>query len=990
MKQSILLFMAFLFCLELMSQETFPINGISDHRQEKYLIINAKIVTAFDQQPIDGSILIEKGKIISVQTGNPVVKDAIVVDVQGSYVYPSFIETYASYGIEVPRKNKPGFEGPQFLSEKQGAYHWNESLKPEIKAADVFIPNADQSKSFISNGFGVVLTHVNDGISRGSGVLVTLANRSSHEVILKTEASNQLAFRRGASTQDYPSSLMGMVALLRQTYYDGQWYEKNPTEKNLSLEAWNHLLNLPTIFEAGGWENILRADKIGDEFSIQYLIKGAGNEYQRIDEIKKTNATLIIPVQLPKTLDVENPLDAEKASLAELKHWELAPFNLYRLFQAKIPFIITSSDMKDANDFLSSVTRQVKNGLPVSEAIKALTYTPAKALGVDNQLGKIQKDFLANFIVCKGPLFTDTFQVYQNWIAGEQHILKPFAEKPLCGKYMFMSSDYSGEMVLNENGGSKLKMQDSSEIDVDISVTQKDLQISFRFTDTVALKGYTRFFGWKSGSNYEGWSAFSNGNYIQTSVNYIGTDTSVCKSVEKGKEDQKKDTSVIGEVIFPFVSYGWTEKPVAKKVLFRNATVWTNESQGILQETDVLIDNGKIISIGKNLSSGNAVIVDATGKHLTSGIIDEHSHIAVSGGVNEGTQSSSAEVRIGDVVNCSDVNIYRQLSGGVVISQLLHGSANPIGGQSAIIKLRWGLSPEEMKMKSAPGFIKFALGENVKQSNWGDKQTERFPQTRMGVEQVYMDYFTQAKEYNKTTNRRVDLELQALAEVLNKQRFITCHSYVQSEINMLMKVAEHFHFNINTFTHILEGYKVADIMKKHGVGASTFSDWWAYKYEVIEAIPQNPCILNEMGIITAINSDDAEMGRRLNQEAAKSIKYCGMSEEDAWKMVTLNPAKLLHIDQTTGSIAPGKDADLVLWSDNPLSIYAKAEQTYVDGIKYFDIEKDKAMQVWMKQERERIIQKMIADKKSGAPVDIPVVKQEKNYHCDDMEIYDGQ
>lgn len=990
MKQSILFFLVLLFCFELKSQETFPINGISDHRQEKYLIINAKIVTAFDQQPIDGSILIDKGKIISVQTGNAVVKDAIIVDVLGNYVYPSFIETYATYGIEIPRKNKPGFEGPQFLSEKQGAYHWNESLKPETKAADVFIPNADQSKSFISNGFGVVLTHVNDGISRGSGVLVTLANKSPHEVILKTEASNQLAFRRGASTQDYPSSLMGMVALLRQMYYDGQWYAKNPTEKNLSLEAWNHLLNLPTIFEAGGWENILRADKIGDEFSIQYLIKGAGNEYQRIEEIKKTNATLIVPVQLPKTLDVENPLDADKASLSELKHWELAPYNLSRLFQAKIPFIITSSDMKDANDFLSSVTKQVKNGLPVSEAIKALTYTPAKALGVDNQLGRIQKDFLANFIICKGPLFTDTFQVYQNWIAGEQHILQPFEEQSICGKYMFLSSDYSAEMILNENGGSKLKMQDSTEIDIDLLVTPKDLQMSFRFPDSAAIKGYTRFYGWKSGSNYAGWSAFSNGDYIQTSINYIGTDTSACKSVDKGKEEQKKETPVIGEVIFPFVAYGWTEKPMAKKVLFKNATVWTNESQGILQETDVLIDNGKIVSIGKNLPSGNAVIVDATGKHLTSGIIDEHSHIAVSGGVNEGTQSSSAEVRIGDVVNCSDINIYRQLSGGVVISQLLHGSANPIGGQSAIIKLRWGLSPEEMKMKSAPGFIKFALGENVKQSNWGDRQTERFPQTRMGVEQVYMDYFTQAQEYNKTSNHRVDLELQALAEVLNKQRFITCHSYVQSEINMLMKVAEHFHFNINTFTHILEGYKVADIMKKHGVGASTFSDWWAYKYEVIEAIPQNPCILNEMGIITAINSDDAEMGRRLNQEAAKSIKYCGMSEEDAWKMVTLNPAKLLHIDQTTGSILPGKDADLVLWSDNPLSIYAKAEQTYVDGIKYFDIEKDKAMQAWMQQERERIIQKMIVDKKSGAPVDIPVVKQEKNYHCDDMEIYDGQ
>ncbi|MCE9540330.1 MAG: amidohydrolase family protein, partial [Bacteroidetes bacterium] len=396
-----------------------------------------------------------------------------------------------------------------------------------------------------------------------------------------------------------------------------------------------------------------------------------------------------------------------------------------------------------------------------------------------------------------------------------------------------------------------------------------------------------------------------------------------------------------------------------------------------------------------------AKIIDGTGKHLTAGIIDEHSHIAISNGVNEGAQASSAEVRIGDVVNSEDINIYRQLAGGVTSAQLLHGSANPIGGQSALIKLRWGKSPEEMKFTKADGFIKFALGENVKQSNWGDFNTIRFPQSRMGVEQVYYDSFIRAKEYDakqkafsllsdKAKNIsgpfRRDLELEALTEILNKKRFITCHSYVQSEINMLMHVADSMGFKVNTFTHVLEGYKVADKMKTHGAGASTFSDWWAYKMEVQDAIPYNAALLTQMGITTAINSDDAEMGRRLNQEAAKSVKYGGMTEEEALKMVTLNPAKLLHIDNKVGSIKVGKDADLVLWSDNPLSIYAKAEKTIIDGLIYFDKDEDIKLRDDIQKERARIIQKMIEEKKGGAPTQKPVSKKQKLYGCDSMEL----
>jgi imidazolonepropionase-like amidohydrolase len=387
--------------------------------------------------------------------------------------------------------------------------------------------------------------------------------------------------------------------------------------------------------------------------------------------------------------------------------------------------------------------------------------------------------------------------------------------------------------------------------------------------------------------------------------------------------------------------------------------------------------------------------------HLTSGIIDEHSHIALFS-VNEGADASSAEVRMCDVINPDDINIYRQLAGGVTTAQLLHGSANPIGGQSCLIKLRWGKNPDEFKYEKADGFIKFALGENVKHSNGLNPDVARFPQTRMGVEQFYYDYFTRAKAYkkaiedfgkfspkdiekNKITSPRRDLDLDAIAEILDNKRFITCHSYIQSEVNMLMHVADSMKFKVNTFTHILEGYKVADKMKTHGANASTFSDWWAYKLEVMDAIPYNASMLTKVGVNTAINSDDAEMGRRLNQEAAKSIKYGKLSEVQALKLVTLNPAKMLHIDDKVGSIKVGKVADLVLWTDNPLSVYAKVNTTIIDGQIYYDVNDDAKLRTDMQKERARLIAKLITEKNKGAKVIKPVAKKQNNFHCDSEE-----
>jgi imidazolonepropionase-like amidohydrolase len=474
-----------------------------------------------------------------------------------------------------------------------------------------------------------------------------------------------------------------------------------------------------------------------------------------------------------------------------------------------------------------------------------------------------------------------------------------------------------------------------------------------------------------------------NGDSYDWTANFTNPHNQLAK-----KETPKKEFSV-GKLIYPFVSYGYESAPRAETVLVKNATVWTNESEGIVTETDLLIENGKIKAIGKGLNFGSAKVIDATGKHLTPGIIDEHSHIALQG-VNEGSQSVTSEVRMGDVLNSEDINIYRQLAGGVTTSQLLHGSANAIGGQSQLIKLRWGKSPEELKFGGNDGFIKFALGENVKQSNWGDAGGSRFPQTRMGVEQVFIDAFTRAKEYKAAKNTkgklvRKDLELDALVEILDEQRFITAHSYVQSEINMLISVADSMGFKVNTLTHILEGYKLADKMAERGIAASTFADWWAYKMEVAEAIPYNAYLMHSQGVVTAINSDDAEMARRLNQEAAKIVKYGGLSEEEAFKMVTLNPAKMLHIDDRVGSIKVGKDADFVIWNNNPLSIYAKAEKTFVDGIKYWDLDEDANRQKELEVERARLIQKSLDSKGQGNVTQRPASRPSMLYNCETME-----
>jgi len=427
----------------------------------------------------------------------------------------------------------------------------------------------------------------------------------------------------------------------------------------------------------------------------------------------------------------------------------------------------------------------------------------------------------------------------------------------------------------------------------------------------------------------------------------------------------------------PLADFG-IEKPFAPKaVLVEGATVWTAAKDGIVPDCDVLVQDGKITAVGKGLRATLAKsglegvhVVDGTGKHVTPGLVDCHSHTGIDGGVNEWTQNVTAEVRIQDAVNAEDVDWYRQLAGGLTAANQLHGSANPIGGQNSVVKLRWGEHAAAFPVKGAIPGIKFALGENVTRSK------KRYPSSRLGVETLIRDRFQSAREWREAGARwnalpaaertramppRPDLELEALAEILEGKRLVHCHSYRQDEIAMLLRLADDFGFRVGTLQHVLEGYKVADDIARHGAGASSFSDWWAYKMEVMDAIPWNGQMLWKAGVVTSFNSDSDELARRMNTEATKAVKYGGVPREEAIKFVTINPARQLRIDAMTGSLEPGKDADFAVWSADPLSTYATCLETWVDGVRRFDRAEDARMRARDAQTRAALVELAAGD-----------------------------
>ncbi|MDB5192297.1 MAG: amidohydrolase, partial [Segetibacter sp.] len=679
------------FALISIAQETYPVNGVADKREATYAFTNATIIKDPQTTLKKATMIVRDGKIVAVGSGVAVPKDAVVVDCKDKYIYPSFIDMYSDYGmaaVAAPSTERRFSQGTpaQLTSNQKGVYGWNQAIKSDVDAIRLFAADETKAKTLRDLGFGSVLTHQKDGIARGTGAVVALASDKENLVIIKEKASAHYSFNKGTSAQTYPSSMMGMIALLRQTYLDAQWYKNKPGKEglNLSLQSFNENQNLPQIFDANDKWNDLRADRIGDEFGVQYIIKAGGNEYQRIKEVAATKAPFIISLNYPTAIDVDDPNDVRFVSLYDLKHWEMAPSNASAFEKANIPFALTTADLRDVKQFLPNLRKAMDYGLTETKALEALTKTPATLLGIYSTVGSLENGKLANFLITTGPIFNDKSALLSNWIQGKKYAVKEDTWKNIAGTYKFTVNSATGASTytVDVKGNSTASLIAKDTIAGKFSYDGN--AVRFNFSPEKRVKTNIRLSGFKTGEEWQGTGLDTAGNQVWWTATLATPATTPADSIKR-----KQDARNIGKVTYPFNGYGYEEMPKQETILIKNATVWTNEKEGVLQNSDVLIRNGKIAKVGKSISESGARVIDGTGKHVTPGVIDEHSHIAAAS-INEGGQSVTSEVRVGDNLNPDDINIYRQLSGGVTSSHILHGSANTIGGQTQMIKLRWG------------------------------------------------------------------------------------------------------------------------------------------------------------------------------------------------------------------------------------------------------------------------------------------------------------
>lgn len=990
--------------------QTRAVIGLHENTPNVLALTNATITVAPGKVLENATLVIRDGHIEAVGTNVAVPADAVKKDLQGKHIYPGFIDLFTNYGLPKQARGaaRTGAQPPgarqQPPSPKAGAHYWNRAVQAERDAAEMFKADTKTAESLRKTGITTVLTFPADGVFRGEAALVLVGDGDPTEMVLAEKVAQAVSFQKGRSlfgrgVAGYPGSLMGHIALIRQVLLDARWYRdawrafqaapagQEPPETNLSLEALQEyaFARKPVVLDIRDSElDILRAAKIAAEFGLDMWVRGSGSEYRRLQAIKNAGVKLIVPVNFPEPPQVVTLEEEMTVTLRELRHWDLAPENPARLAAAGLPFALTAATLKKPDSFLEQVRTAVERGLAADAALAALTTTPASWLRMENILSTLEHGKLANLLVTNGGIFNSETKILDTYVAGKRYEINPTPELDIRGTWTvnLVSAGKTESDTVTISGTAlqpraELKIQNKKIKASKLALDGRLLALSFP-GDSIGMAGVARLSGIMEGTRGSGEGRWGDGTPFKWTAERIKPHK---EKLKKSKEKKKQQAEFAP--LYPDGAFGFAAAPAQPEAVFvKNATIWTSGPQGKLENADMLVRRGKIVQVGKGLKApGGALVIDATGRHVTPGIIDAHSHTAIDGGVNEGTHAISSEVRIRDVVDSDDINIYRQLAGGTTMANLLHGSANPIGGQNAVVKFRWGATPDEMLFTAAKPTIKFALGENVKQSNWGDNFRTRYPQTRMGVEQFFRDNFQAAKDYRRTWQEynarkkknkniippRKDLRLEALLEILDGKRQIHCHSYRQDEILALIRVADEMGFRVDVFTHILEGYKVADDMAKHGSMASTFSDWWAYKFEVYDAIPYNGALMFGEGLVVGYNSDSSELARRLNTEAAKAVKYGGVPEEEALKFVTLNPAKQLHVENRVGSLEPGKDADFVIWSGSPLSTYTICEQTWIDGRKYFDIAEDKKMRAEAAKQRAALVQKILkaGSKKDG-------------------------
>ena len=907
---------------------------------DAHALVGGTVVVKPGTELKNATIVIRNGLIEAVGRTVKPPKDARVWDAKGATIYAGLIEPYFLAGsaghsstgssadalddsLTAGSINFLGVKGDEADQGNKGPSHQLNSIAPERQIAKGYRPNASNLKSMREQGFTSANMAPDKGIFRGWGAFINLTDGDPNEAVLRARTTQHIAFeKQGGEDRVYPASLMGVVASIRQTLMDENHHSQNKVayaksahgsrrpEFNPALEALAQARAEKRSFVIEPRDTLMidRAGRLAREFKINPILVATGQEWRRPKLAKQAAKRFIVPVDLPTMPKMPNDDAWDGIALDTLRQWDWAAENAALLKRNGAQIALTTFNLSDRKTFRKNVAQAIERGLSEADALASLTTIPAEFFNMSDRLGSIEKGKIANLtVVAGGGYFDPDKKIREVWIDGRIH---PVETPKLAAK-----------SKADKNDADKEQDKDS----------EKD-------TDA------------------------------------------------KSKTDDEKKKADLAELRRkrvakpPLSGRGIVASP--KAILIKNATLWTCGPDGKLLSGSILIRNGRIEQIGRFKAEidEDTLVIDARGKHVTPGLIDCHSHSMIMGGTNEGTLPSTAMVRIGDVVNADSSNIYKQLAGGLTVANLLHGSANPIGGQNAVIKLRDGESPEGLKFREAPAGIKFALGENVKQSNWGDEYTTRFPQTRMGVRTFFANRFTAAKQYlqawvdhkkNGGVPPQRNLELEALGEIIEGRRWIHCHSYRQDEILVFLRTMEEFGVTVGTLQHVLEGYKVADEIARHGAGASAFSDWWAYKFEVYDAIPYAGTLMHNRGALVSFNSDSSDLARRMNLEAAKAVKYGGLSEDEALKFVTLNPARQLRIDKHVGSLEKGKHADFVIWSDNPLSTRAVCEQTWIEGKKYFDRALDSKRTAALEKERKALITKArkIADGDKDKPED---------------------
>ena len=987
----------------LLFSQTEPIENLRENSPRVWTLTNAMIHTSPGNFIKGGSISIRNGKIEAVGRYIKTPKDAFEINLNGAHVYAGFIESWLETGL-----NKESL--------KSTRKHWDSKVRPENRSVDNLDIKNKAIKELRSLGFTTAHLAPKHGIFRGQSGIINLQNEPKP---IKSSVAQIIDFKyREKGKRTYPRSLLGVIAHIRQTFYDSEWYlkaqeiyaaypsENEPLASNISLESlgMSRAVNKPFVFITTDETYSQRAINISSEFDLNPWILGSGYEYRRLDYFSKTKPFFILPIDFPSKPNVVKPMSDLQYSTAELKHWDIAPDNLFYLNNAGHDFSITSHYMKKKSEFRKNLQKVIDRGLSEDIVLSALTTQPAEALGMQKSLGKIAPGYDANLVVVDGEYFDPKSKIVSVWIEGKEHYIASKKTPTFLGTWSLKYSGSSYDLIIEDPLKTQSAEKQKEFYKAYLNINKKSVEIfnldifesSISFTidgSKLGLKGTLAFSGKLADDQIQG--------SVKNNVNEINAFQADRKKMDN-QIDRKIEKSSDLSVFYPEGAYGLIKdhaKPNA--ILINDATLWTCGPKGTLAEWDILFVDGKIEQVAPDITvpKGSAVVIEGAGKHVTPGLVDCHSHSAASS-INEGTQYITSEVRMRDVIDPDDINIYRQLGGGLTTANVLHGSANPIGGQNAVIKLRWGKGANDLLFKNAPEGIKFALGENVKQANWTG--TNRYPQTRMGVEQVIRDAFRSALDYKHSNENylrnskiqrtkippRKDLELDAMVEILEGKRLVHCHSYRQDEILMLTRVAEDFGFKIATFQHVLEGYKVADRLAEHGAGASTFSDWWQYKYEVIDAIPHNGSLMTKNNVLVSFNSDDDELARRLNTEAAKAIQYGDLDPNEALKLVTINPAKQLKIDKYVGSLEPKKDADFVIWDGEPLSVYSQVEETWIDGIRYYSKKENEILEERDNDLRKKILQKILSTNSkggSGSSKQTSSSNHNRGHHCDSID-----